>query len=462
MFRSKKFHFIAVGGIGMSALAKYLLELGCEVSGSDMKESKYCKKLEAMGAEIFIGHDEKNVPEDAIVVVSTAIKEDNPELIKAKEMGLSIVHRSDILKIIAEGYEKDLVPTFIGFAGTHGKTTTSGLCAFLLNKIGLKPSFAVGGIIPTINTNSTCANGEFFVAELDESDGSIVKYAPDVAVINNLEVDHADFYKDGFPQILDTFTRFINNMKPESKLIVNADCVGCQMFMEKNNNREFITFGLEKGDYQAKKITIRDNCTRFEVWYKNKPVGTLELSVFGTHNVYNALAVIVALLQVGIKFEKVASFFKLFTGMGRRFEAVGAIDSIRIFDDYAHHPSEIKAALEGARSYKRAGARIVTIFQPHRYTRFRALWEDFLTSFAKSDVLIVLDVFAAGDKFDELYNSKTFCEKINHQNVLYVTGKIEDCAEQILPILKENDTVITMGAGDITKMGNCLIELYRK
>ena len=460
--KTQKFHFIAIGGIGMSALAKFLLELGCKVSGSDMTESKYCTRLAEMGAQITIGHSADNVPDDAVVVASTAIKENNPELVRAKELGLDILHRADLLKLISEGFGKDIIPTFIGFAGTHGKTTTSGLCAFLLDKIGCDPSFAVGGIIPSLNTNSKCNKGDFFVAELDESDGTIVKYSPDVLVINNLEEDHPDFYTDGIEQILETFSKVLRRLRHDAKVVINADCNACELLKKDNKHNNYVTFGTNSGDYQAKNIAVRSTSTAFEVWNKGKKLGLIELSVFGMHNVYNALATLVALLESGIKFEKVAPYFKLFTGMGRRFEFVGNIENIKIYDDYAHHPSEIKATLEGARNYRQSGGRVVTIFQPHRYSRFRALWEDFLTSFKNTDLLIVLDVFRAGDNVDIDYNSRTFCNELNSENVVYVEGTINECAEDILPMLKDNDLVITMGAGDITKMGKSLIELHQR
>ena len=194
---NKKYHFIAIGGIGMSGLAKYLLENGCEVSGSDIEESKYLDKLRKLGAKVFIGHDENNLPDDCIVVASSAIRQDNPEIVKAKRLGLPIYHRSDLLAEISKNSEK----CFDGYAGTHGKTTTSGLCSYVLEKGGLNPSFVDGGIVPELITNAQCKNGVHFVAELDESDGTIVKYSPDVAVVNNLEADHLDFYKEGLTSV---------------------------------------------------------------------------------------------------------------------------------------------------------------------------------------------------------------------------------------------------------------------
>ena len=259
---NKKFYFIAIGGIGMSGLAKYLLESGFEVSGSDIKESKYTKKVEALGAKVYIGHDANHIQPDMIIVASTAIREDNPEKVRARELGLPVLHRSDVLKMISEGLGKKEheIQQFIGFSGTHGKTTTSGLCSYVLEKAGYDPSYCVGGIIPELDTNAKSGNGKFFVAELDESDGTIVKYHTNISVINNLEVDHVDFYKNGFDDLLKTFRTHIDNRTEGGKVIVNKDCNGIKKLIESNSDVKFITFGLESGgvDYSARNLKFNE------------------------------------------------------------------------------------------------------------------------------------------------------------------------------------------------------------
>ncbi|HCB11577.1 MAG TPA: UDP-N-acetylmuramate--L-alanine ligase, partial [Cyanobacteria bacterium UBA11991] len=224
---NKKYHFIAIGGVGMSGLAKYLLQNGCEVSGSDINDSKYVKGVRDLGAKVYIGHSEDNVPEDCIVVASTAIREFNPEIQKAKRLGLPIWHRSDLLAEISRHEDY-----FIGFSGTHGKTTTSGLCSYVLEKAGLKPSYVVGGIIPELNTNANCSHGKYFIAELDESDGTIVKYSPNLVVVNNLEPDHLDFYKNGLESILETFETFISNMRENGVILANMDNEGVKRLVK--------------------------------------------------------------------------------------------------------------------------------------------------------------------------------------------------------------------------------------
>ena len=262
-----KYHFIAIGGIGMSGLAKYLLEDGHSVSGSDIQDSKYIKALRDLGASVNIGHKEENLPNDAdAVIVSTAIRESNPELIKARKLGLKIYHRSDLLKEIAESAQKSGM-NFIGFAGTHGKTTTSGMASYVLDKAGLKPAFVVGGIVPELHTNAQHKDGEYFTAELDESDGTLIKYHPDILVINNLEEDHLDFYKNGMEDIVKVFNKAISQAK---KVLVNVDDTGV-----KNLSGKFITFGLNEADYTAKNIETSSKGTSFDL-YKKSPTQPLK------------------------------------------------------------------------------------------------------------------------------------------------------------------------------------------
>lgn len=457
--KNKKFHFIAIGGIGMSGLAKYLLELGCTVSGSDIKESKYTKKVEDLGAKVYIGHDAKYIEPDMIIVASTAIRDDNPEKIRAKELGLEVLHRSDVLKMISEGVGNE-THQFIGFSGTHGKTTTSGLCSYVLEKAGLEPSYCVGGIIPSLDTNAKASLGKHFVAELDESDGTIIKYHTNISVINNLEVDHVDFYKNGFDDLLKTFRQHLDNMAKNGKVIVNKDCNGIKKLMASNNDVKFITFGIESGgvDYSARNMSFTEFGSAFDVYYRSQKLVSLKLTVPGKHNIYNALAVVSALNEDGVDIEKVRPHFETFSGMGRRFQKVAEFDGIRIFDDYAHHPTEIKTTLDSARLCDTN--RLVAIFQPHRYSRLKGLWEDFLKSFGAVDKLIVLDVYSASEDAIEGVNSKTFAQCFKNEDVTYVSGSMENAARKILPLLKSGDMIITLGAGDVTRIGGELQKLY--
>lgn len=461
--KEKKYHFIAAGGVGMSALARILLEKGCVVSGSDLNESKYTKLLSDLGAEIFIGQKAENIKPDMTIVISSAISEDNPELKEARRLNLDVLHRSDMLKIISDEFSDDKNALFFGFSGTHGKTTTSGLCSYVMSKAGLKPSYAVGGIIPDINDNSKYDSDKIFIAELDESDGTIVKYRPDVNVINNLSYDHPDFYKNGMSDIYKTFKKYIDGTSENAIIITNADNDGCVEFMKVMNYRKFVTFALENdADYIAKNIEFDGFSSKFDIFVNGKFKVSMELSVPGIHNVYNALAVFTAMDLTGFNPEKYVQYFKTFSGMGRRFQTVAEFDGIKVIDDYAHHPEEINTTLTGLSSYK--DGRRIAVFQPHRFTRLQGLWNDFLNAFDRVDKVFVTDVYNACEQPIEGINSENFVKDLKKKAVdcEYVSGDMEKVAERVYKDLKPGDVVITLGAGTVTKIGKYLKEINEK
>lgn len=435
-----RYHFIAIGGIGMSGLAKYLLEDGHIVSGSDIVDSKYIDKLRELGAKVFIGQKAENVPEDAIIVKSTAIRDNNPEVIRAKELGLKIYHRSDLLEQIAK-MAQDNGKCFIGFSGTHGKTTTSGLASFVLEKAGLQPSFVDGGIIPELNTNAQHKCGKHFVAELDESDGTIVKYNPDILVINNLEEDHLDFYKNGMQDLVKTFNTAISKAK---KVLVNINNEGISHL-----SGEFITYGLNDADYAAKNISYSKEGTTFEIYHNNKLLCDMKIQLTGEHNVYNTLAVVSALNEAGVDINIVKNYFYEFTGMGRRFQKVCELNGVEVYDDYAHHPTEIKATLDAA-ALKFGKENIVAVFQPHRYTRLKSLWNEFKGAFENAGRVVVTDVYAASEDEIEGVSGEAFAKDLSAE---YLGGDMRNVAEKLLPSLKEGNIVIGLGAGTITALG---------
>ena len=431
----------------MSGLAKYLLEDGHTVSGSDICDSKYIDKLKKLGAKVFIGHDANNVPEGAKVIVSTAIRENNPELVRAKELGLSIYHRSDLLKEISVDAQKS-GKFFIGFSGTHGKTTTSGLCSYVLEMAQLEPSFVDGGILPDINTNAQHKGGKHFVAELDESDGTIVKYSPDILVINNLEEDHLDFYKNGMSDLVKTFNQAVSQAKT---VIVNADNAGIKLL----NGNKYITFGLNDADYTAKNIEYTKEGITFDIYKGNEILTNMKIRLSGVHNVYNTLAVVSALFESGADIEKVKKYFYDFSGMGRRFQKVCEINGVEVYDDYAHHPTEIKATLDAA-AQKFGKENIVAVFQPHRYTRLQALWNEFLGAFKDAGRVFVTDVYAASEDSIEGITGEKFALELGAE---YLSGDMENAAKELFPRLKSGEIVIGLGAGTITALGKNLEKL---
>ena len=449
----------------MSGLAKYLLQKGYEVSGSDINDSKYVKSVKELGAKVYIGHDENNLPDDCIVIASTAIKENNPEIQKAKRLGLPIWHRSDLLAEISKTEKY-----FIGFSGTHGKTTTSGLCSYVLEKANLKPSYIVGGIIPEVHTNANCANDKIFIAELDESDGTIVKYSPNIAVVNNLEPDHLDFYINGLESILETFETFISNMRENGIILANTDNEGVNRLVkyfsdhELKHNAKFVTYSIGGNtDYCAKNINYGYDFTTFDIYFKGEKQTTLKICLKGVHNVYNSLAVWASLHIAGVNMNMINSHFATFTGMGRRFEQVGEFNGIILYDDYAHHPTEIKATLSCSKSFK--DKNIIAVFQPHRYTRLQNLWNEFMNAFDNVDELIITDVYAASETPIEGINSKMFTEELKEKtdlNCKYIPGSISEVAQKLYPQLKSGDIVIGLGAGTITNLAKELLALTKE
>ncbi len=463
----KTIHFIGLGGIGMSGLARFLIGLGYNVSGSDIKENRLTELISDQGGTVFIGHSSENVNNAAIIAVSTAIKESNPEIIEAKKKNIPIVHRSQVLEALMSGLGCSEKPVSIGFAGTHGKTTTSGMASLIFEDAGLDPSFVVGGQMPYLKTNSKQGKGEYFIAELDESDGTIEAYSPDISVITNLEFDHPDHYKGGIEQVFNTFERYVNKLKPNSKIIINADCAGNRELLKRVNHSGIILYSIDpdnnlynQATYTVGEISVKGLHTKAQVFKNNNLVGELNLNIPGIHNVSNALSTIAAALECGLEFEKIAYSLFRFTGMKRRFQIIGTVNEAKIIDDYAHHPTEIQVTLKAAKNVVESNekGRVVAIFQPHRYSRLASLWNDFIKSFKDADIIYVCDVYSAGESPIENISSEKFCQEIPHNNVHYIPGSVEEVADFIYSKIQPDDMILTIGAGDITRLGNIIIE----
>ncbi len=454
----KTVHFIGIGGIGMSGLAKYLLEAGYKVSGSDIKENKMTALLSDMGAEIFIGHKAENITNISVIAASSAIKAENPEYKKALDLKIPVIHRSDVLNGIMRQNPKTIT---VGFAGTHGKTTTSGMFSFILEKAGLNPSYVLGGVLPEIGTNAKKSSGKYFAAELDESDGTIEKYSPSITVITNLEYDHPDHYKEGFGQVLDTFKRYAENLEKDSKLIVNADCKGNLEFLKIINRTDVILYGIESknAQYRAENIKFEGFGSSFDVYFKDKKLTSVKLAIPGIFNVSNALAVCAASAEAGIDVNTLVKEFENFTGMGRRFQIKGKVKGATIIDDYAHHPSEVQSTLKAARNAMRSSknkGQLIAVFQPHRFSRLQNLWDDFAKSFDDADITVLCDVYPAGESPVEGVSSERLSKILRSGRVYYINGGLDKVSEFVKNLIRADDIVLTMGAGDITNLGELL------
>jgi UDP-N-acetylmuramate--alanine ligase len=445
-------HFVGIGGIGMSGIAEVLLNLGYQVSGSDVKESEVTRRLAALGCEISYGHRKENVREADVVVVSSAIRKGNPEVEVAEQRLIPVIPRAEMLAELMR------MKVGIAIAGTHGKTTTTSLIATVLAAGGLDPTVVIGGRLNSIGSNARLGQGDFLVAEADESDGSFIKLMPTIAVVTNIDADHLDYYS-GIDEIKETFLNFLDKIPFFGLAVLCLDHPNIQSLIPRLKKR-FTTYGLTtQADYQAKEIVFEEFTTTFDVLHQRKEVGRLRLQMPGLHNVYNALATVATAFELDIPFQIVQESLGDFKGIQRRFQMKGEKKGVLIVDDYGHHPVEIIATLKAARTgWKR---RVVAVFQPHRYSRTQALFKEFLTAFYDADVLVLTDIYAAGEDRIEGVEAKSLFEGIReygHKDVVYIPNK-KEIADHLLRILKPGDVVIMLGAGDIWQVSEELVNL---
>lgn len=440
-------HFIGIGGAGMSGLAKILIETGINVSGSDLSNSKYVERLTQMGAQIKIGHQEDNVPDICdLVVFSTAIPESNPELRRSKERNLRIIKRGGLLGELMK------LQRGIAVAGAHGKTTTSSMIALLLENTGHDPTIVVGGELCNLCSNAKLGKGAYLVAEADESDGSFLELFPEIALVTNIEDDHMDHY-GSMENIVSSFQQFINQVPEGGTAFIGID----DEIVKKltiPHGRKLKHYGLQENDgFVAKNIVFEKAGSISEIYYGNNCLGKLELTIPGKHNIINALGALGVAMEVGITFEEASSVLKQFRGVERRFQLLGNHNNVKVVDDYAHHPTEIKATLQAARQTHEG--RIVAVFQPHRYSRTKQLYQEFGNSFSDADVVIITEIYPAGEEAipgisgELIYQvaKKSFPNK----QVLYT--KYNDLSSYLQKNTESGDLLLTLGAGDIWKKG---------
>ncbi len=429
----------------MSAIAKVMLEMGYRISGSDLASQELTEKLVAKGATVFIGHEAENVKGADVVVYSTALSKDNVEMAAAEEWNIPILHRSQMLARLMNEKKG------IAVAGAHGKTTTSSMIALVLEECKMDPTFIIGGEIMNVGSNAKAGKGEWVVAEADESDGSFLQYNPLIALVNNIEADHLENYNGDFENLKKAYAQFLSQVSEEGKAIVCKDDTYLQELIP-DIKSEVITYGIENdADYTARNIELGDRKVSFEVEHQGSRLGSIQLSVPGTHNVYNAMATLITCMEAGLSFNQIAEAITDFRGAKRRFQVLGEVNDILIIDDYAHHPTEIEATISAA---KATGKRIVAVFQPQRYTRTYFLFDQFSRAFSEADEVIITDIYSpAGERQIEGITSSKLVELIrqnSNQNVRYIPSK-EEVQAFLLDHVESGDLVITMGAGDIWK-----------
>ena len=448
---ARHIYFIGIGGISMSALARILVQKGINVSGSDIKESELTKKLEGEGIEVKYTQVAENItPDIDHVVYTAAISKDNPEFKKAQELNIPLVNRASLLSDIMKGYKYS-----IGVSGTHGKTSTTSMLSHILIEAKKDPTISVGGMLPLIGGNLKIGKEEFFLTEACEYTNSFLELSPNVEVILNIEADHLDFFKD-LDDIRKSFKKFIAKLDDNGILIINEKISNKEELLDGFSGKVY-SFGLGKGYVNAKNINYDfEGKAEFDLYVEDKFTGKIKLSVYGEHNILNALAAIATGMALDISLEDIKRGLEGYGGVHRRFEIKGTVKGLTVIDDYAHHPGEIEATIEAAKKLKYK--RLCVVFQPHTYSRTKALLEDFARVLSKADLVVLADIYAAREKDTLGVSSKDIETLINKKSQkAYYFPTFDEIESFVLSKLDKGDICITMGAGDIYKLGEDIL-----
>jgi UDP-N-acetylmuramate--alanine ligase len=465
--RYRVIHFVGIGGIGMSGIAEVLHNLGYEVTGSDVKDSETTRRLKVLGIKVYIGHEAENIDDAHVVVVSSAVSDNNPEIVEAKRRFIPVIPRAEMLAELARLKYGILV------AGAHGKTTTTSLISTILAHAGFDPTVIIGGRLKATGSNARLGQGEFLVAEADESDGSFLKLSPTIAVATNIDREHMDFFQS-LDSLKDAFRSFLDKIPFYGVSIVCFENEHLRELLP-SLHRRYITYGFHsEAEIYAKNIRKGFMSVGFEAIYKGRDIGDFDLPLSGEHNVLNSLAALGVALELQIDIPIIKEALRKFGGIQRRFEFKGEAKEIKVFDDYGHHPTEIKAILKAAKEglltssqnsefRSQESGRLFVLFQPHRYTRTKDLMDEFATSFNDADFLILLDVYSAGERPIEGISSATLFERIKkrgYNNTLYINDK-EEAIRHIIAHMRKSDMLLTLGAGDVWKIGDEILHRLR-
>jgi UDP-N-acetylmuramate--alanine ligase len=451
--RYQQIHFVGIGGAGMSGIAEILVNLGYRVTGSDARRNDAVERLEQLGAKVFTGHDAAHVEGAHVVVYSSAVSRDNVEIQAARQRAIPVIPRAEMLAELMR------LKYGIAVAGTHGKTTTTSMIGAVLAEGRYDPTIIVGGRVTSLGSNVRLGQGEFLVAEADESDGSFLKLDPTIAVVTTIDAEHLDYYGT-LEAIQDAFVAFVTKVPFYGAAVLCLDQPNIQRLLPRIEKR-VVTYGLESSaDLVARRLRLAGMTSRFEVYQRDALLGECTLAIPGRHNVLNALAAIGVGLDLEIPFVTIGKALAAFAGVQRRFQVRGTADGVTVVDDYGHHPVEIRATLAAAK----AGfdCRIVTVFQPHRHTRTKHLFEEFLTAFNQADVLIVMDIYGAGEAPIDGVSAADLVEGIRahgHRNVTYLGGDRARIVDHVCEITRPGDIVLTLGAGDVSQLGP---EIFRR
>ena len=453
--KTKHIHFVGIGGIGMSGIAELLLNLGYRISGSDMQETDITRRLAELGGTVHLGHKGASVSGADVVVVSSAISPDNPEVLAARSLHIPVIPRAEMLAELMR-----LNKFGIAIAGSHGKTTTTSIVGWLLAEAGLDPTIVIGGKVDCLGgSNAMLGKGDFLVAEADESDGSFLKLAPVLEVVTNIDLEHVDFYKN-IDEIKDVFMQFIDKVPFYGAAILCLDDPQVAAILPEIRKR-IITYGLtSQADVYARGITPHGLSSSFEVCRDDDVLGSINLSLAGLHNIYNALAAVTVGLELDIPFATISAALTSFSGVQRRLQIKGERRDIIVVDDYGHHPTEIRATLSALRDAWPA-RRLIVLFQPHRYSRTKGLLEEFNTAFHEADMLLLTDIYGAGETPIEGISTEVLLDGIKQhgQRHAYYEPTIPGLLDKTMELLAPGDVVLTLGAGNIWQTGEQLLEM---
>ncbi|MBP9011518.1 MAG: UDP-N-acetylmuramate--L-alanine ligase [Syntrophaceae bacterium] len=451
----KRIHFVGIGGIGMSGIAEVLLNLGYKISGSDAVSSETTRRLRNLGAQVTHGHAPDNIGNADVVVTSTAVRSDNPEVVEAHRKNVPVIPRAEMLAELLK------MKFSIAVSGSHGKTTTTSMLSAILAQGGLDPTMVIGGKLASIGSNARLGDGDIIVAEADESDGSFLKLSPVIAAITNIDREHLDYYP-GIEEIKAAFLTFANIVPFYGCTVICIDDENVRSIAA-SIKRRVTTYGIkEPADYTASDIRLLDTKTVYRLLHRGEDLGEMELIVPGLFNVYNSLAAIAIGRELGMDTGTIREGLAAFTGVQRRLELKGTAGGITVVDDYGHHPTEIRATLSAAR--QRWKGRLIVVFQPHRFTRTQALFDEFVVSFQDADVLIINDIYPASEEPIPGINSAALWASIKengHPCVEYI-ARVPKTVEYLMETAVPGDTIITLGAGGVYKVGEAFLERMKK
>ena len=450
----KKLYFVGIGGAGMSGIAEILFNLGFDIKGSDNTPSDVTSYLDNLGVDVYDNHSPENLSDVDVVVISSAVGEDNPEVVEARRRGIPVIKRAEMLgEIMRLKYS-------IGISGTHGKTTTTSMIGKVLQMGRYQPTIIVGGVVAELGTGAALGSGEYLVAEADEYDRSFLAMYPSMAVVTNLEPDHLDCY-DGIKDLINSFLKYMNKVPFYGSVVISADDKRLMLLRDKID-RPYVTFGFSvDADYRALNMKMEPGRSLFSVYQKGELLGEIILDVPGKHNVSNALATVAVCCELGVSFETIADGLRTFTGVSRRFEIVGDVNDILVIDDYAHHPTEIEATLRTAKEvYNR---RVIVVYQPHLFSRTKTFADDLAKALSISDKCLLVDIYPAREKPIEGVTSKLIIQKAKEHNIgdFKYIGTRENVASEVAKITKPGDMIIIMGAGSITLVKNDVLEILK-